>query len=203
VARGIANLEQHCENVRQVGLEPIVAINKFPTDSAEEIAVLSDCCARLGVQFALSDVWAQGGAGGAELARLVLHAAEAPLTFAPAYPLEMTLQEKVTMVAQKFYGADGATFLPAAEKKLRELTALGFGNLPVCIAKTQNSLSDDAKAYGRPRAFKITVRDAKVCAGAGFVVIYAGNIMTMPGLPKIPAATKIGMKPDGEIYGLF
>ena len=203
VARGIANLEQHCANVRQVGLEPIVAINKFPTDSEEELAELAACCARLGVQFALSDVWANGGAGGTELANLVLQASEQPSNFHPAYALEQSLQEKVDIVARKFYGADGVTYLPAAEKVLRQIEALGFANLPICIAKTQNSLSDDAKAVGRPTGFTITVRDAKVCAGAGFVIIYAGNIMTMPGLPKIPAATKIGMNAEGEIYGLF
>ncbi|HEY3379067.1 MAG TPA: formate--tetrahydrofolate ligase [Armatimonadota bacterium] len=203
VTRGIANLEQHCENVRNVGLSPIVAINKFPTDTAEEIAVLAACCEQIGVPFALSDVWAQGGKGGVELAQLVLQACEGPSTFHPSYPLTLSLKEKVTVVAQQFYGADGATYSPAAEKQLRDIEALGFGQLPICIAKTQSSLSDDAKAVGRPRGFSIAVRDAKVCAGAGFVVIYAGNIMTMPGLPKVPAATKIGIKPDGEIYGLF
>lgn len=203
VVRGIANLEKHCENVRNVGLEPIVAINKFPTDTQEEIDALASCCAKMGVEYALSDVWAKGGDGGLELAELVLKACEGESTFHPSYPSELSLKEKVETVAQKFYGAEGADFVPAAEKQLADITALGFGNLPVCIAKTQNSLSDNPKLFGRPQGYRITVREAKVSAGAGFVVIYAGSIMTMPGLPKVPAAAKIGMKPDGEIYGLF
>jgi len=203
VVDGIANLEKHCENVRNVGLEPIVAINKFPADSDEEIAALSECCQKMGVKWALSDVWAAGGDGGTALAELVLRACEGESTFAPAYALDIPIKDKVETVAQKFYGADGADFAPAASKQIADIEKLGFGNLPVCIAKTQNSLSDDAKRPGRPRDFKINIRGAKVSAGAGFVVIYAGDIMTMPGLPKVPAATKIGMNEDGEIYGLF
>jgi formate--tetrahydrofolate ligase len=203
MVRGIANLEKHCENMRIVGLEPIVAINKFPTDTDEEIAALADCCRRMGVPYALSDVWAHGGAGGLELADLVIKASAGASTFHPSYPTELPLKEKITTVAKQFYGADGAIYQPAAEKQLREIEALGFGHLPVCIAKTQNSLSDDAKLIGRPSNFFITVREAKVCAGAGFVVVYAGNIMTMPGLPKVPAATKIGMTGENEVYGLF
>lgn len=203
VSRGLENLEQHLQNVRNVGLEPIIAINKFPTDSDEEIAALSAHCDTTGCRFALSDVWARGGDGGEELARLVLQACEQESRFQPAYPLETGIKEKTETVARKFYGADGAVFLPAAEAQIRKIESLGFGSLPVCIAKTQNSLSDDPKLPGRPKGYTITVREAKVSAGAGFVVIYAGNIMTMPGLPKVPAAVKIGMKPDGEIYGLF
>ena len=203
VVKGIANLEKHCENVRAVNLEPIVAINKFPTDSEEEIAALSDECRRMGVTWALSDVWAAGGEGGQALAELVVKAAEGESTFAPAYPLDVPIKQKVETIAQKFYGADGADFTPAASKQIAEIEKLGFAGLPVCIAKTQNSLSDDAKAIGRPRGYKINIRGAKVSAGAGFVVIYAGDIMTMPGLPKVPAATKIGMNSNGEIHGLF
>lgn len=203
VEKGIENLEKHCENVRNVGLEPIVAINKFPTDSEGEIATLSTCCKKMGVTWALSDVWAKGGEGGIDLANLVLKACEGESTFHPAYPLEMSIKEKTETIARKFYGADGAVFNPAAEKQISQIESLGFGNLPVCIAKTQNSLTDDPKLPGRPRNYKITVREAKVSAGAGFVVVYAGSIMTMPGLPKEPAAVKIGMKADGEIYGLF
>ena len=203
VLKGIENLEKHCENTRNVGLEPIVAINKFPTDSDEEIAALSEACGKMGVKWALSDVWAAGGHGGTELAELVLKACEGESTFASAYPLDVPLKDKVEAVARKFYGADGAVFAPAASKQIAEIEKLGFGGLPVCIAKTQNSLSDDAKAFGRPRGFKINIRGAKVSAGAGFVVMYAGDIMTMPGLPKVPAATKISMAPDGEIFGLF
>lgn len=200
---GIANLEKHCENVRIVSLEPVVAINRFPSDTSEEIDVLSECCERMGVKWALSDVWAEGGAGGTELAELVLAAAENGSGFAPAYPDEMPLRYKVEHIARLFYGADGVDFAWQAERQLSDIERLGFGKLPVCIAKTQNSLSDDPKLYGRPRNYRISVRSAKVNAGAGFVVVYAGDIMTMPGLPKVPAATKIGMSPDGEIYGLF
>jgi formate--tetrahydrofolate ligase len=203
VEDGIANLEKHCENMRNVGLEPIVAINKFPTDTDEEIAKLSECCEKMGVKWALSDVWAKGGEGGIELAELVLKACEGESTFHPSYSVDQPIVDKIETVARKFYGADGADISPAAAKQLAQITALGFGNLPICIAKTQNSLSDDPKLIGRPKGFRITVREAKVSAGAGFVVIYAGNIMTMPGLPKVPAAARIGMNADGEIYGLF
>lgn len=203
VEKGIENLQKHCENVRNVGLEPIVAINKFPKDSDEEIETLSACCKKMGVTWALSDVWAKGGDGGIDLAKLVLEACKGESTFHPAYPLDMSIKEKVNEVARQFYGADGATIMPKAAGQIKQIEALGFGNLPICIAKTQNSLSDDAKVFGRPRNYKITVREAKVSAGAGFVVLYAGDIMTMPGLPKIPAAARIGMKPDGEIFGLF
>jgi len=203
VRRGVENLEKHCENIRSVGLQPIVAINKFPTDSERELAVLCDYCSNAGIQWAFSTVWADGGAGGLDLAQKVLDACEEESDFRFAYPLEAPIKEKVNIVAQKFYGADGVDFLPAAESQIEKIESLGFGNLPICVAKTQTSLTDDPKVYGRPRNFRITVREAKVNAGAGFVVIYAGNIMTMPGLPRVPAAVKIGMKPNGEIYGLF
>lgn len=203
VVKGIANLEKHCENVRNVGLEPIVAINKFPTDTPEEIQALSDCCRKMGVKWALSDVWAAGGDGGIDLANLVIEACKQESTFHPSYSTDLSIKEKVESVAKQFYGADGADFLPAALTQIKQIESLGFGNLPICIAKTQNSLSDNPKLIGKPSGFRITVREAKVSAGAGFVVIYAGSIMTMPGLPKVPAAAKIGMNADGEIYGLF
>ncbi len=203
VELGIENLEKHCENVRKVGMEPIVAINRFPTDTDEEIEVLSKCCQKMGVKWALSNVWADGGAGGIELAELVVEECKKESGFHPAYPLDMPIRDKVNEVAKQFYGAEGVDFLFAASKQIDQLESLGFGNLPVCIAKTQNSLSDDPKKINRPKGFRITVREAKVSAGAEFVVILAGNIMTMPGLPKVPSATKIGMKPDGEVYGLF
>ena len=203
VEQGIENLQKHIENCRNVNLEPIVAINKFPTDTPDEIETLSACCRKMGVTWALSDVWANGGEGGKELAELVIKACAGTSKFEPAYPLDASIKEKIETVARKFYGADGAVYMPAANTQIKQIESLGFGNLPICIAKTQNSLSDDAKAPGRPRNYKITIRGAKVSAGAGFVVIYAGDIMTMPGLPKVPAAVKIGMKPDGEIYGLF
>ena len=201
--RGIENLEKHIENVRSVGLEPIVAINKFPADTDEEIEVLSRCCQAMGVKWALSDVWAKGGEGGIGLAELVLMATEGQSSFAPSYSLDMSIRDKIDVIARKFYGASGIDVLPAAAKQINEIEKLGFGKLPICIAKTQNSLSDDAKLIGRPTNFRVTIREAKVSAGAGFVVVYAGSIMTMPGLPKVPAATRIGMDSDGEIYGLF
>ncbi len=203
VEQGIENLQKHIENCRNVNLEPIVAINKFPTDTPEEIQTLSTCCRKMGVTWALSDVWANGGEGGKELAELVIKAARAESKFAPAYPADAPIKDKIDAVAKKFYGADGADYLPAATSQIKQIESLGFGNLPICIAKTQNSLSDNPKIAGRPRNYRITIRGAKVSAGAGFVVIYAGDIMTMPGLPRVPAAVKIGMKPDGEIYGLF
>jgi len=201
--KGIQNLEKHCENVRTVGLNPIVAINRFPTDTDEEIKVLQAECARIGVQFSLSEVWEKGGEGGLELADMVMKAADKKSYFHYSYPLEITLKEKILRVAQQFYGAENIFYTPVAEKQLANFEELGFGQLPICIAKTQSSLSDDAKLLGRPRGFTMTVREAKVSAGAGFVVIYAGTVMTMPGLPKSPSAEKIGMSEDGEVYGLF
>lgn len=203
VELGIENLKKHIENVRSAGLEPIVAINKFPTDSSEEIETLSKCCGEMGVKWALSDVWAKGGEGGLELAELVLKACEGESSFHPTYSTDQPIKDKVDQIARLFYGADGVDYLPAANTHIRQIESLGFGKLPICIAKTQSSLSDDPKKINRPTGYRITVRDAKVSAGAGFVVIYAGNIMTMPGLPKVPAAEKIGMNADGEIYGLF
>lgn len=203
VATGVENLAKHCENMRAVGLEPIVALNKFPTDTEVEVAAVADWCRGEGIKFALSDVWARGGEGGLELARLVVAACEGESNFKPAYPLDLSLREKVEIVARTFYGADGVDFLPAAAKQIREIERLGFGGLPVCVAKTQNSLSDNASLINRPRGFRISIRAAKVGAGSGMVVMYAGNIMTMPGLPRTPAATKISMTPEGEIVGLF
>ncbi|MCE5321715.1 formate--tetrahydrofolate ligase [bacterium] len=203
VEYGIENLKKHIENVRSAGLEPIVAINKFPSDSSEEIEVLSAYCGKMGVKWALSDVWAKGGEGGIELAELVLKACDGKSNFHPTYSTDQPIKDKVDQIAKLFYGADGADYLPAANTHIKQIESLGFGKLPICIAKTQSSLSDDPKKINRPTGYKICVRDAKVSAGAGFIVIYAGSIMTMPGLPKNPAAEKIGMNADGEIYGLF
>ncbi len=202
VVKGIPNLLKHIENVQAMGLPPVVAINRFPSDTDEEIAVLHDTLEARGVPFALSDVWAQGGAGGEEVARLVLKALTGSSQFRPTYPLNASLREKIESVAKTFYGAVGVIYTPLARRQLRDIEALGFGKLPVCIAKTQSSLSDDPKLHGRPEGFKITVREAKVSAGAGFVVVYAGNVLTMPGLPKVPAAERISIGPDGRIAGL-
>jgi formate--tetrahydrofolate ligase len=203
VRHGMENLEKHCENMRILGLEPIVAINRFPSDTEAEIKAVTRGCDRECVKHAVSDVWAQGGDGGMDLASLVVEACEREATFHPAYPLNIHLRDKVEIVARSFYGADGVDFSPAAAKQIREIESLGFRDLPVCVAKTQSSLSDDARLLGRPRDFRITVREARVSAGAGMVVVYAGSIMTMPGLPKTPAATKMGMDSTGEVYGLF
>lgn len=203
VQRGLENLQKHCENMRIFGLEPIVAINRFPNDTDAEIAAVASGCKDQRVRATVSDVWAQGGQGALELADLVAESCERPSAFRHAYPLNIHIREKAEIVARTFYGADGVDFTPAASRQIRDIERLGFADLPICVAKTQNSLSDDAKLLGRPRDFRITIREAKVCAGSGMVVLYAGNIMTMPGLPRTPAATKIGMKPDGEVYGLF
>lgn len=203
VERGLVNLAKHVENMRGFGLEPIVAINRFGGDSDSEVDELARGCAGLGVRFAVSDAFTCGGEGALELAQDVMQACDSASSFGPSYPLDIPIREKVQIVAKKLYGADGVDFLPAAARQIREIERLGFGALPICIAKTQYSLSDDPKRLGRPSGFRVTVRGAKLSAGAGMVVIYSGEIMTMPGLPKEPAATKIGMKPDGEIVGLF
>lgn len=203
VSDGIENLKQHCQNMRNVGLEPIVAINKFPTDTDEEIAALTQACKDMDVKWALSDVWAKGGKGGIELANLIIEACETKSDFHPLYELNQPILSKVETIAVKFYGADGIDVLPAAFKQIKDIERLGFGNLPVCIAKTQSSLSDDPKLINCPSGYNVVVREAKLSAGAGFVVIYAGNIMTMPGLPKSPAAERMGLNEDGEVVGLF
>jgi len=202
--KGIENLWKHCENMQAHGLNPVIAINRFPTDSDEETEKLYELCEAKGYPVALSNVWAEGGKGGIELAKLVIKTIEEnPSNFPVLYPLEIGIKEKMSIIAREIYGADGVVYTSEAEKKIAQIEKLGFGNLPVCSAKTQNSLSDDASVFGRPKGFEITVRDAKVSAGAGFVVMYTGNIMTMPGLPKVPAAERIGFDDNGSITGLF
>jgi formate--tetrahydrofolate ligase len=204
LSRGIENLWKHCENMEYHGLSPVIAINRFPTDSDDEVARLMDLCEQKGYPVALSDVWAEGGKGGEELAKLVMRTVEEkPSDFHPLYPLEMSLKDKMDTVARKIYGADGVDYTPEADRKLAQIEKLGFGDLPICSAKTQNSLSDDPSIIGRPKGYRITVKDAKVSSGAGFVVIYTGTIMTMPGLPKVPAAERIGFDDRGNIVGLF
>ncbi|MHB1460721.1 MAG: formate--tetrahydrofolate ligase [Armatimonadota bacterium] len=202
VVRGLANLKKHCENVRCVGLEPVVAINRFPSDTDEEVRAVKSGCKKMGVAVALSEVWEKGGEGGIELAKLVMEQLQQPSQFHHSYSEHLGLEEKIESIAMNFYGAEGAVIHPSARKKLREMEQSGFGHLPVCIAKTQYSLSDNAKLTNRPSGFKITIRDAKLCAGAGFVVVYAGDIMTMPGLPTIPSAEKIDIDGQGIITGL-
>ncbi len=203
VARGLENLEKHIENVQGFGLPAIVALNDFPTDTDEEISAVEKICADKKVRFARSKVFAQGGAGGIELAKAVEDSFTDEKNFKFTYVDDETIAEKISAVAKKIYGADGVTFLPAAKKQLAEIEQLGFGKLPICVAKTQYSLSDDAKKIGRPKNFNVTVREVKISAGAGFVVVLSGDIMTMPGLPKRPAAEQIDITPDGVISGLF
>ncbi len=202
--KGLPNLLQHVENITQVyGLPAVVAINRFPTDTEAELKLVEDKCKELGVNVALSEVWGKGGDGGIELAKEVVRLCEEPNNFKQAYELELGIEDKIRAIAQKIYRADDITILPAARKQLNQLEALGFGNLPICMAKTQYSFSDDQTLLGAPRGFTMTIRNLKVSAGAGFIVALTGDIMTMPGLPKVPAAERIDVDNTGKITGLF
>ena len=182
----------------------VVAINAFPTDTEAEMAFIRKHCEEKGVRVALSEVFAKGGEGGEALAKEVLAVLEeGKADFAPIYPDDMALEDKIRTIATKIYGADGVSILPAAARELKKIAEMGYGNLPVCMAKTQYSLSDNEKVLGRPTGFDITVRSARLAAGAGFVVCETGAIMTMPGLPKVPAAEKIDIDNSGKIEGLF
>ena len=203
VRAGAANLTRHIENLQGFGLPVCVAINAFPTDTAEVMAVIDEICAKVGVPCALSEVFAKGGEGGKSLAETVLSIMDDTARVQYTYPLEASLTEKIEAVAKKIYRADGVNYTAAAKKTLDELTALGYGNLPVCIAKTQYSFSDDAKLIGAPEGFAMNVREVRLSAGAGFVVVICGSIMTMPGLPKHPAAMDIDVDGEGKITGLF
>ena len=203
VRAGAANLTRHIENLQGFGLPVCVAINAFPTDTAEEMEVIHEICAKVGVPCALSEVFAKGGEGGKALAETVLSIMDDTARVQYTYPPEASLTEKIEAVAKKIYRADGVNYTAAAKKTLDELTALGYGNLPVCIAKTQYSFSDDAKLIGAPEGFAMNVREVRLSAGAGFVVVICGNIMTMPGLPKHPAAMDIDVDGEGKITGLF
>lgn len=203
VEKGICNLRAHVENMKKYGVPVVVAINRFATDTDEEIAVLESFCKENDVDFALAEVFAKGGEGGKELAEKVVAACEKPAHFAPIYDEKLPIKEKILTIAQKIYGADGVNYSAEAEKAIAEIEKLGQDKLPVCIAKTQYSLSDDQNKLGRPVNFCINVRDVKLSAGAGFIVALAGNIMTMPGLGKEPAAYKIDISADGVISGLF
>ena len=205
VRKGAANLERHIDNIKNgFGLPVCVAINAFPTDTPEEMAVIEEVCAKAGVKCALSEVFAKGGEGGKALAETVLSIMpEAPQPIQYTYDLGASLPEKIEAVAQKIYRADGVTYTPAAKKMLDDLAAMGYGELPICIAKTQYSFSDNAKLTGAPTGFKMNVREVRLSAGAGFVVVICGSIMTMPGLPKHPAAMDIDVDAEGRITGLF
>ena len=202
--KGLPNLLQHVDNIKNVyGLPCVVAINAFPTDTAAELKLVEDKCRELGVNVALSEVWAKGGEGGVALAEEVLRLCEEPNSFRFAYDAEDGIEKKLHDIATKIYHADGVALTANARKQMKELEALGFDKLPICMAKTQYSFSDDATLLGAPKGFTITVRNLKVSAGAGFLVALTGDIMTMPGLPKVPAAERIDVDEDGKITGLF
>lgn len=202
--KGLPNLLQHVENITKVfGLPCVVALNAFATDTEAELKLVEERCRALGVRVALCQVWAKGGEGGVELAEEVVRLCQQPGNFQFSYDEKAPIEEKLNTIARRIYHADGVDLTPAARKQMQELTSLGFGELPICMAKTQYSFSDDAARLGAPRDFRITVRNLKVSAGAGFLVALTGNIMTMPGLPKVPAAEKIDVDENGRITGLF
>lgn len=204
VKKGIVNLEKHIENVKKFGVPLVVAINIFAQDTPEELEAVREHCAKHGVNVALSDVFARGGEGGIDLAKEVIALAESGAAdFHPLYASELSLKEKIETIAKEIYGADGVNYSKDADKALKEFEEMGYGSLPVCMAKTQYSFSDDPALLGRPSGFKITVKNCRIAAGAGFVVVLTGDIMTMPGLPKVPAAEKIDVSDEGVISGLF
>ena len=203
VERGLGNLVKHCENMRTFGLPFVVSINRFSGDTDEEINYLLLRCDVLGLPAAVSNVWEKGGEGGIELAQMVLQALEKPGHFRLLYDSRMHIKSKIGLIASEIYGAAGVVYTEEADKKIKQIEGLGFSDLPICMAKTQYSLSDNQNLLGRPHGFQITVKDAKVSAGAGFIVVYTGSIMTMPGLPKKPAAERIDIDENGKISGLF
>ena len=202
--KGIVNLEKHIENLQKFGVPVVVTLNKFITDTDDETNFVKDFCENMGADFALAEVWEKGGDGGIELANRVLQTIESKQSnFAPIYPLDISIEDKIKTICTEIYGAGDVVFEPAARKQMDTLTKLGFDNIPICMAKTQYSLSDNPALLGRPSNFTITVRDMYVSAGAGFIVVLTGDIMTMPGLPKQPAAYSIDVDKNGRITGLF
>jgi formate--tetrahydrofolate ligase len=201
--KGAENLEAHIDILKKFGVPVVVALNRFTTDTDAEIQKVHEAARRHGATIALSEVWAKGGEGGIELAKAVLEALDKPCGYRPLYELELPLREKIETIAREVYGADGVDYTPAAESTLKELEANGYGNLPVCMAKTQMSISDDPAKKGRPKGYRITVREVRLSAGAGFIVPICGSIMTMPGLPKKPAAEIIDIDENGNILNLF
>jgi formate--tetrahydrofolate ligase len=202
--KGLPNLLQHVENITKVfGLPAVVAINAFPTDTEAELKLVEEKCKALGVNVALSEVWGKGGEGGKALAEEVVRLCEQQNSFKQAYELDMPIEDKLHAIATKVYRADGVDITAAAKKQLKQLTDLDFGDLPICMAKTQYSFSDNQTLLGAPKDFRITVRNLKVSAGAGFIVALTGDIMTMPGLPKVPSAETIDVDSSGRISGLF
>jgi formate--tetrahydrofolate ligase len=202
--RGLVNLEAHVRNIQKFGIPPVVALNRFVSDTPEEIETVLAACRTWGARAALSDVWARGGEGGEAVAKEVLAVLDGKkANFKPIYDTDLPIKQKIETIAKEIYGADGVDYLPAASKAIEQIEAIGYGNTPVCMAKTQYSFSDDPTKLGRPKGFRITVKDAYVSAGAGFVVALAGDIMTMPGLSKTPSAESIRVLADGTIEGLF
>ena len=202
--KGIVNLEAHIENLQQYGAPCVVAINAFDTDTKAELDYIADFCRQKGAEFALSEVFAKGADGGVELAQKIIETVETKKSeFKLLYPDEYSIKEKLDTIARKIYGADGVNYTKSAERQIKRLTEFGFADMPVCVAKTQYSLSDDMTKLGRPAGFEITIKEVRVSAGAGFIVALAGDILTMPGLPKVPAANNIDIADDGEITGLF
>lgn len=200
---GLCNLEVHIENMSKFGVPVVVAINRFDTDTEEEINIVEECCKRLGSEFALSDVFAKGGEGGIDLADKVIAACEKPANFKLLYDVNLPIKEKLLIIAREIYGADNVNYSVKAEKAIKEIERLELDKLPICVAKTQYSLTDDPTRLGRPTGFDINIGDVKVQSGAGFIVVMTGDIMTMPGLPKIPSANNIDVDKDGNISGLF
>lgn len=202
---GIVNLGKHIENMQKYGLPVIVAINRFMTDTDEELKIIEQYCCDMGVDFSMCEVFAKGGDGGVELAEKVVEVSErgGEMNFAPIYDEKASIDEKINTIAKEIYGADGVVYTPKAKKAIARLEKQGFDKLPICMAKTQYSLSDDPSLLGRPSGFEITVREVRVSAGAGFVVALTGDVMTMPGLPKVPAANNMDIDKDGKIVGLF
>lgn len=204
LAKGITNLEKQVENIKKFNVTPVVAINKFVTDSDEEVQFIKDFCNKMGVKVALSDVWAKGGEGGVELGNIVLDILDNNSSnFVPIYDKEDSIQEKILTISREIYGADKVNYTPAAKKQIAELEKFELDKLPICMAKTQYSLSDNPSLLARPEGFDITVKEVRVSNGAGFIVVQTGDIMTMPGLPKVPAANKMDVLKSGEIIGLF
>ena len=201
--KGLVNLEKHIENMQKFGVPVVVAINRFGTDTDAEIAALAEAMQKKGVEFSLCEHFAKGGEGAIDLAEKVVAACERPANFQPIYELDRPIEEKVETIAREIYGAEGVTFSAAAKKAIRDITALGKADLPICVAKTQYSLSDNPKLLGRPTGFKLSVGEIRLSAGAGFIVVLTGDIMTMPGLPKLPAANNIDVDEAGNITGLF
>ena len=204
VKKGFGNLEKHIENIKKYGVPAVVAINNFPTDTQAEVDYVLNRCKELGAEAVLSEVWAKGGKGGEDLAKAVIDVCEnQESNFKPIYDVNSSIVEKIETVAKEIYGADGVDFTKGCQKQIAQIEKMGFDKIPVCMAKTQYSLSDDPTLLGRPTGFRITVREIKVSRGAGFLVALTGEVMTMPGLPRVPAANKIDILPDGEIVGLF